>query len=218
VVFLLAAAAVTLIVTMPATRDRAGSGPSAGPPFPTWAVRYADSLETQRGWSAAANPVEKVECAFRNGRLEIDMRKGGIFRCPGQRDELTDFALQLDVFLLDGQSCAGIWFRRGTHEGGKDSSYVLMVCRTELVLGHHHADGDIAEFAKFPVAELGAGVRTVVGLVVRGGDISLYLHGGFVGRRTDPVFPGGRVALGIAVSRDLGAGRVGFRNVELRTP
>jgi hypothetical protein len=181
-------------------------------------VRYADSLGTQRGWSATADVAEKVECAFRNGRLEIDMRKGGIFRCPGQRDELTDFALRLDVFLLDGQACAGIWFRRGTHEAGKDSSYVLEVCRTELVLGHHHAAGDIAEFARFPVPELGTGIRTVVGLVVRGSDISLYLHDGFVGRHSDGQFPGGRMALGIAVPRDLGAGRVGFSSVELRTP
>ncbi|GAA1028690.1 hypothetical protein GCM10009557_14630 [Virgisporangium ochraceum] len=218
VVFLLAAAAVTLIVTVPTGRDRNAARPSAGPPFPTWAVRYADSLGTQRGWSATADVAEKVECGFRNGRLEVDMRKGGIFRCPGQRDELTDFALRLDVYLLDGQACAGIWFRRGLHEAGKDSSYVLEVCRTELVLGHHHAAGDIAEFARFPVPELGTGIRTVVGLVVRGGDISLYLHDGFVGRHDDGRFPGGRMALGIAVPRDLGAGRVGFSSVELRTP
>jgi hypothetical protein len=181
-------------------------------------VRYADSLATQRGWSAAADPEEKVECVFRSGRLEIDMRKGGIFRCPGQRDELTDFALRMDVFLLDGQACAGIWFRRGPHEGGKDSSYVLKICRTELVLGHHHADGNIAEFARFRIDELGTGTRSVVGLVVRGGDISLYLHDTFVGAHHDAAFADGRVALGIAVARDLGAGRVGFSNIELRTP
>ena len=171
-----------------------------------------------RGWSAAADLDEKVECVFRNGRLEIDMRKGGIFRCPGQRDELTDFALRLDVFLLDGHACAGIWFRRGVHEGGKDSSYVLTVCRKELVLGHHHANGDIAEFARFGIAEIGTGVRSVVGLVVRGSEIAVYFHDAFVGRHADSAFPGGRVALGIAVRRDLGAGSVGFGNIELRTP
>jgi eukaryotic-like serine/threonine-protein kinase len=221
VVLVLAAAAVTLIVTVPGGRDRFGArapARSAEPAFPTWAVRYADSLATQRGWSAAADLNEKVECVFRNGRLEIDMRKGGIFRCPGQRDELTDFALRMDVFLLDGQACAGIWFRRGTHEGGKDSSYVLKICRTELVLGHHHADGNIAEFARFRIDELGTGTRSVVGLAVRGGDFSLYLHDTFVGAHHDTAFADGRVALGIAVARDLGAGRVGFSNIELRTP
>jgi hypothetical protein len=146
------------------------------------------------------------------------MRKGGIFRCPGQRDELTDFALRLDVFLLDGRACAGIWFRRGTHESGKDSSYVLKICRTGMSLGHHHADGDIVEFASYKIGELGTGVRSVVGLVVRGRDISLYIDDVFVGEHSDPVFTGGRMALGIAVPRDLGAGRVGFSNIELRTP
>ena len=116
------------------------------------------------------------------------------------------------------RACAGIWFRRGTHEGGKDSSYVLTVCHRELVVGHHHANGDIAEFARFPVDELGTGVRSVVGLVVRGGDISVYLRDAFVGAHHDTAYAGGRVALGIAVPRDLGAGRVGFGNIELRTP
>ena len=78
------------------------------PTFPAWPVRYADSLATPRGWSPTTEPAVSAECAFRNDRLEIDMKIGGIFRCPGQRDELIDFALRLDVYLIDGHTCAGI--------------------------------------------------------------------------------------------------------------
>jgi len=120
--------------------------------------------------------------------------------------------------LQFGQSCAGIWFRRNAHEDGKDSGYLLKVCRTEMVLGHHHADGRIVDFAHFTVPTIVLETRALVGLVVRGGEIGLYLNDLFVGRDGDTSYKNGRVALGIAVPREIGAGQVGFRNIELRTP
>jgi len=226
VLVLLAAGAVVLLAKYgPPTGDtgrNTGDTPTArstpNPSFPNWPVRYADSLATPRGWTPTAEPAVSAECAFRNGRLEIDMKIAGIFRCPGQRDELTDFALRMDVYLLDGQSCAGIWFRRNAHEDGKDSGYLLKVCRTEMVLGHHHADGRIVDFAHFTVPTIVPETRALVGLVVRGGEIGLYLNDLFVGRDGDTSYKNGRVALGIAVPREIGAGQVGFRNIELRTP
>jgi hypothetical protein len=126
VLALLVAAAAVLVVTLgpPGTeRDddpeaRSGTAPATtpGPSFPTWPVRYTDSLAVPRGWSPTTEPAHSADCTFRNDRLEIEMRTGGIFRCQGQRDELTDFALRVDVYLIDGRSCAGIWFRRQAHE------------------------------------------------------------------------------------------------------
>jgi hypothetical protein len=225
-VLVLLAAGAAILVSVYGSR---GSGhdqtaedkPSAKPTasFPNnWPVRYADSLATPRGWSPTDEPAVSAGCAFRNNRLEIDMRAGGIFRCPGYRDELTDFAIRIDVYLIDGRSCAGIWFRRNAHEGGKDSGYLLKVCATELVLGHHHADGKIEDFARFKVAQISPGTRTRIGLVVRRGEIQVFLNDGLLGRDGDTEYPSGRVALGIAVPREVGAGQIGFGNIELRSP
>jgi hypothetical protein len=90
------------------------------------------------------------------------MRKGGIYRCPGQLDDLTDFALTIDLYLVSGEPnlpYGGIWFRRQQHENGKDSAYVLKVCSDEMVIGHHHSDGSIVPFALFPVEPIPAAVR-----------------------------------------------------------
>jgi hypothetical protein len=94
----------------------------------------------------------------------------------------------------------------------------LKICATELVLGHHHADGKIEDFRRFPVAEIASGARATVGLVVRRNEIGLYLNDAFVGRDGDTLYPDGRVALGIAVPREVGTGRIGFANIQLRTP
>jgi hypothetical protein len=227
VLALLVAGAAVLFVTYgpgaepnddPESRSGTTPATTPGPSFPTWPVRYTDSLDVPRGWSPTTEPSHRADCTFRDKRLEIEMRKGGIFRCQGQRDELTDFALRVDVYLLDGRSCAGIWFRRRAHERDQDSGYLLKVCPTELVLGHHHADGKIEDFRRFPVADIAPGAKVRVGLVVRRNEIGLYLNDAFVGRDGDTLYPDGRVALGIAVPQEVGAGRIGFANIELRTP
>jgi hypothetical protein len=204
--------------------NRSGDGtPSArpttpAPSFPNWPIRYADSLATPRGWAPTVEPIVKGECVFRNNRLEIDMRQAGILRCPGYKDQLTDFALRLDIYLIDGRACAGIWFRREKHENGEDSGYLLQVCPTKLTLGHHHADGKIVDFERFVVPQIGAGVRTSVGLTVRGGEMAVYLNDKFIGGHTDGEYPDGRIGLGIAVPSEVGAGLVGFGSLEMHVP
>ena len=215
--FLLAATAFSLIVMRPTDRDAAR--PSPGPPFPTWPVRYADSLATQRGWSATTELAQNADCTFRDGRLEIDMRKGGIFRCQGQRDELTDFALRVDVYLLDGRACAGIWFRRQAHERRPGLRLPAEdLPRPNWCSGTTTPTGTSRTSDGSPSPRSRPACRSVVGLVVAADEIGLYLNDVFVGRDGDARYPDGRVALGIAVPREVGAGRIGFANIELRTP
>jgi hypothetical protein len=224
VLVLLAAAAVILVSVYgsrgsnqdPTGQDKPSTRPT--PSFPSWPVRLGESLAAPGVWTATEEPIEQAQCAFRNQRLEIDMRKGGIFRCPGYRDEMTDFALRVDFYLIDGRSCAGVWFRRQAHEDKKDSGYLLKVCTTELVLGYHHAAGNIEDFARFAVGPIAPGTRARVGLVVRRGEIQVYLNDAFVGRDGDTAYKNGRIALGIAVPKEVGAGQIGFGNIELRTP
>jgi actin-like ATPase involved in cell morphogenesis len=222
-VLLAGGAAVLFSVYGPPGGGSEGDGstvkPSPGPPFPTWPVRYSDPLTAPKLWTPTAEPIVAGDCAFRDNRLEIDMRMAGIFRCPGQKDALTDFALRVDVHLLDGRSCGGIWFRRFAHESGNDSGYLLKVCPTELLLGHHHFEGGkIVDFARFRIPKIQPGGRATIGISVRGGEIAVYHNDKFVGSRTDGEYPNGRVALGIAVPVEVGTGRVGFGNVEMRVP
>jgi actin-like ATPase involved in cell morphogenesis len=221
---LVAAAAVLALVKIIPLGDDGGGHQDpvpqsvSGPSYPAWSVQYTDPLASPSGWSATAEPQVSAECVFRNNRLEIDMKIGGIFRCPGQRGNLTDFALRLDVYLIDGQTCAGIWFRRGTHEAGQDSGYLLKVCPKELALGYHHSGGKIVDFKRIAIPKIAPNTRAAVGLVVQGSDIRLYLAERFIGRHGDTVYANGRIALGIAVPKEIGAGRIGFGNIELRTP
>jgi hypothetical protein len=230
VLALVAALAATALITKVFDGGSGRKGPDpgkvanstpAGPPviFPTsWPVRYSDSLQSQRGWSAAAFESENASCAFRNDRLEVDMLKGGIYRCPGQRDELTDFAFTIEVYLLDGLPCGGLWLRRGAHEDGRDAAYLVQICPNEMTLGHHHAAGDIVNFAGFPTPLIQHGQKVVVGVVARGDEISLFRDGKFVGKAQDSKYPHGRIALGIAVKIEVGAGHLAYRNVEMRWP
>jgi hypothetical protein len=219
---LLAAGAVILVSKYgsrgqePTGRDRPSARPT--PSFPDWPVRIAETLATPGVWSPTDEPAVDARCGVRNERLEIDMRRGGIFRCPGYREELTDFALRVEVYLIDGRSCAGIWFRRQAHEDGKDSGYLLKVCATELVLGYHHADGKIEDFARFAAGPIATDSRARVGLVVRRGEIQVYLNDAFLGRDGDTAYKNGRIALGIAVPKEVGSGQIGYGNVQLRTP
>jgi hypothetical protein len=193
--------------------------PTPGPPFPSaWPVRYRDPLVEPRLWTPTVEPIVSAECAFRGDRLEVDMRMAGISRCPGQKDALDDFALRIDVHLIDGRTCAGIWFRRSAHEDGKDSGYLLKVCATELLLGHHHADGKIVDFARMRIGKIEPGGRATIGISVLGGEIALYHNDTFVGRHTDTTYKDGRIALGIAVPVEVGTGQVGFTDIEMRVP
>jgi hypothetical protein len=221
----LVATAVTTDIFSPGRADpdgRQSADPTAAgaapAEFPDWPIRYADSLESQRGWSPAAYPSESATCTFRNERLEIDMAKGGIFRCPGQVDELTDFALTIDVYLLQGLPCAGIWFRRGAHEQDKDAGYLLQVCPDQMRIGHHRSSGRIFNFATFPTPTIPQNQKAEIGLVVRGGEIILFRAGRFVGRTSDNEYPKGRVALGIAVQAEAKEGHVGLHNIVMRWP
>jgi hypothetical protein len=222
---LIAAAVVTDVLSGTGRTDdnaRPTAAPtSTGPPppgFPDWPIGYRDSLRSPRNWSPAVYPSQSAECGFRNERLEVDMAQGGIFRCRGQVDELTDFALTIEVYLLRGLPCGGIWFRRGAHEDGTDVGYLLQVCPTEMVIGHHRSSGRIFDFARFPTPPIQQDQRVLIGLVVRGGEISLFRDGQYVGKANDTEYAKGRIALGIAVKSDVGEGHVGFRNVEVRWP
>lgn len=197
--------------------DTAGARSDIPPGFPEWPVKYADSLDEKRSWIPTAQPNHNAECAFRTARLEVIKTTGGVFRCPGRRDELADFTLSIEVFLLENLPCAGLWLRFGAHENGQESGYLLKVCNDALVLGLHHATGTVEEIRRFPTAQIATGDPVVIRVVAKGDQITFFRGSSMLGEERNGAYPRGRIALGIAVDQNTG-GRVGFRGIEVRTP
>ncbi|MFY1687244.1 serine/threonine protein kinase [Plantactinospora sp. WMMB782] len=207
------------------------SGPAPGTPTatgapdgPPWSgpVVVSDPLTSRRGWQPRTDDRHEVSCGFDDG-LVVTKRGVGPYRCPGPQDTWPDVQVEVEVTLVEPDSCAAVWFRFTDRTGG----HALRICRDGYHLVAHGVDSTSAmtpagSFRFDPAQRLTAGTPVRVGIVAHGEELRFYRDGQRVGEARDVQPVDGRVVLGIfSIGPDNGSGgpyEVVFRGVRISTP
>ncbi|MET7398840.1 serine/threonine-protein kinase [Dactylosporangium sp. NPDC005572] len=180
-------------------------------------VLFSDRLTSEQLWQPRDDKDNDATCAFQNA-LVVTRQSVGSYRCPGPRNEVTEFAMTVDVRLQTAASCAAVWFRFDT--GG----YVLRVCADGYHLATHGVGGPAAVTTvdSYPfAAPLAVQAVAKVGIVARGADMTFTRDGQPLGTYHDPTFERGRVVLGVFPDPKTTAAppfSVAFTNIEVRVP
>lgn len=113
----------------PSPSPAVSATPSPSNSYVSWVV---DSLTTAEstGWHNEADGFGS--CKIDNG-LVVDIPTNLTYRCPGQRAEIANFRLTVNVTLIRKGSCAGIWFRFDNPHG-----YALQICTDSFRLVTHN--------------------------------------------------------------------------------
>ncbi|GGM59301.1 serine/threonine-protein kinase [Dactylosporangium sucinum] len=212
------------VIPLPDRSPQAQSSSSAAPTSPAASpsgaadqVLFFDRLTSENRWQPREDKDNDTTCAFQNA-LVVTRQSVGSYRCPGARDQLTDFTMTVDVRLQTAASCAGIWFRFDT--GG----YVLRVCADGYYVLTHGVGGPsaVTTVGTYPFAALlGVNDLVKVGIVAKGPDMTFTRDGQPLGTYKDPTFDVGRVVLGIFPDPKTTADppfSVAFTNIEVRVP
>ena len=210
------------------SRPSAGTTPPAvvatgGPVVPAgWRQSVADPLSTPGRWSSIVDQGNASECAL-SGRLTAYRTGAGTYRCKGPASPYEDLAVEVDVRLNTTGACAGLWFRFSRSSvTGQEAGYLLAVCEGGYTLATHGVPDSarITDVWSHP-APIRIGATTRVGLLARGGTISVFQDGAQVGTLNETGFTAGRTALGIVVrapADPTARFAVGFTNVAYWKP
>lgn len=137
------------------------------------------------------NEVEGGRCQTGGNTLNVTTADNPLTACQ-LKDPLdksfTDVAVEVQVALANG--CAGIWARTGP------KGYALLVCkdRTELHRLANDAPSDTTRLARWPLDGVPAG--TVVGLLVQGKSLTVYVNGKALPPVQDDTIKSGRTNAG----------------------
>jgi predicted Ser/Thr protein kinase len=153
-----------------------------------------DPLTSPRLWQRREDDGQLTTCTF-EGALVITRDKLGPYRCPGPMDQLTDFAMTVDVRLRSEGACAAIWFRFVAAAG-----YLVRICPEGFYVNTHGVgDGTTVRPLRSMAfsTPIALDTPTRVGVSMRGTTIALERDGQQVGTLEDETFSSGRVVLGI---------------------
>jgi hypothetical protein len=150
--------------------------------------RWHESMQTPSGSPAAAS------CVL-DGRLRVELlsRPLGVYKCNGVRDQMTDFSVRVNATLENANSCAAIWFRYTTENGG----YALTVCRDRMQVWSHTGTALTLLESQYLQTNVPIGRTTQVGIRTDGERLMLYLNGEKQFEVHDLTYTSGRVALGV---------------------
>ncbi|MET7424955.1 serine/threonine-protein kinase [Dactylosporangium sp. NPDC005555] len=200
----------------PSTASTGAAGPTApAGPDPSGRVLVADALAAPGVWQVRDDKENRATCLFDNA-LVVTRQSGGSYRCPGVQDEVTDFAMTVDVRLRTAGSCAGIWFRFVS------TGYVLRICAGGHSLATHGVEGSatVTPVTTFPPTALPLDTVTRIGITAKGKSLTFTRDGRAAGTWTEARFLRGRVVLGIlqeSQTTEPPPYSVSFANVEIRT-
>jgi hypothetical protein len=193
----------------------------SSPGVPTSADEVRDPLTRQRYWWPVSDEQNRVTCQF-SGGLMVTKQSEGVYRCQGPAKAWLDVRVDVDVEIVEPDSCAAVWFRFTVKTGG----YALRVCQRGYFLVTHGVASatSVVPVQSFPFPDgerPGLGTPVRVGIEARGGRLRFFRDGREVGSVDDGDPIPGRVVLGIFHNPpEDGEGtppfQVRFRNVEIR--
>jgi eukaryotic-like serine/threonine-protein kinase len=177
-------------------------------------VLLTDSLQTEQTWRSRDDSAHHASCVVDAGlHVTLTDASTGSYRCPGDQNALTDFAVSVDVTLENQSSCAGVWFRFSAAGG-----YLLKVCPTQLKVIRISGTGESTDRVFPAITAIGSPVR----VSIRGDGTTFYFF-----RADDPPrqytnaqFDKGKVVLGVAIPDGTTAApfMVSFANITIWTP
>jgi hypothetical protein len=188
-----------------------------------------DPLTAPYHWAAKNETARGLgKCLF-DEKLVVTTPTFNSYRCQGPRDTFMDARFEVDVTLLEPDSCAAVWFRFTLAGGG----YAARVCPAGVHLVTHAVPGmrDVENLRRFPYTEqrvLEVGDTLRVGIEFLGDDLRVRVDGRQIGAMplatllpdTAAVPLTGRVLLGIFPFSDEGTApfSVGFANAAIDVP
>lgn len=163
------------------------------------------------------------ECTFQERKLFVSTLQKGVFvPCYAQISSYNNFALEVDVSILQGEE-AGIFFRS---DDQKNTGYSFRISSEGTYnLFMHHGNGTFKSLLTQKSTEIyrGSDRANTLTIVAQQETFYFYINKKFVGQASNSVFPDGKIALLAALSRDSGfhITEAAFKNLriwQLQTP